>query len=292
MNSKILVTGANGQLGNEIRRLCRNFPGLEFIFTDVDMLDITNPDAVSVFMEASKPAIVVNCAAYTNVDGAEVNVKNVRKINSLAPQVLAAACAMQDAFLIHISTDYVFDGESNEPYNEEDETNPISVYGNSKLEGEEKIKTVFDNYLIIRTSWMYSEFGHNFVRSIIALAKERETLEIVNDQIGSPTYARDLANCIIDIIIKSILNPKAYLPGIYHYCNQGNCSWYEFATEILNIAGIKSCKLIPVTTEQYPAVAKRPKYSVLDTTKVRESFGIGIPNWRDSLRECLTSIMS
>jgi dTDP-4-dehydrorhamnose reductase len=292
MNSKILVTGANGQLGNEIRRLCRNFPGLEFIFTDVDMLDITNPDAVSVFMEASKPAIVVNCAAYTNVDGAEVNVKNVRKINSLAPQVLAAACAMQDAFLIHISTDYVFDGEATEPYTEDDETNPISVYGNSKLEGEEKIKTVFDQYLIIRTSWMYSEFGHNFVRSIIALAKERDTLEIVNDQIGSPTYARDLANCIIDIIIKSILNPKAYLPGIYHYANQGVCSWYEFASEILNIAGIKSCKLIPVSTEQYPAVAKRPKYSVLDTTKVRESFGIGIPNWRDSLRECLSSIMS
>jgi dTDP-4-dehydrorhamnose reductase len=292
MNSKILVTGANGQLGNEIRRLCRNFPGLEFIFTDVDMLDITNPDAVSVFMEASKPAIVVNCAAYTNVDGAEVNVKNVRKINSLAPQVLAAACAMQDAFLIHISTDYVFDGEATEPYTEDDETNPISVYGNSKLEGEEKIKTVFDNYLIIRTSWMYSEFGHNFVRSILALAKERDTLEIVNDQIGSPTYARDLANCIIDIIIKSILNPKAYLPGIYHYANQGVCSWYEFASEILNIAGIKSCKLIPVSTEQYPAVAKRPKYSVLDTSKVRESFGIGIPNWRDSLRECLSSIMS
>jgi dTDP-4-dehydrorhamnose reductase len=292
MNSKILVTGANGQLGNEIRRLCRNFPGLEFIFTDVDMLDITNPDAVSVFMEASKPAIVVNCAAYTNVDGAEVNVKNVRKINSLAPQVLAAACAMQDAFLVHISTDYVFDGEATEPYTENDETNPISVYGNSKLEGEEKIKTVFDNYLIIRTSWMYSEFGHNFVRSILALAKERDTLEIVNDQIGSPTYARDLANCIIDIIIKSILNPKAYLPGIYHYANQGVCSWYEFASEILNIAGIKSCKLIPVSTEQYPAVAKRPKYSVLDTSKVRESFGIGIPNWRDSLRECLSSIMS
>jgi dTDP-4-dehydrorhamnose reductase len=290
MNSKILVTGANGQLGNEIRRLCRNFPGLEFIFTDVDMLDITNPDAVSVFMEASKPAIVVNCAAYTNVDGAEVDVKNVRKINSLAPQVLAAACAMQDAFLIHISTDYVFDGKANEPYNEEDETNPVSVYGNSKLEGEEKIKTVFDNYLIIRTSWMYSEFGHNFVRSIIALAKDRETLEIVNDQIGSPTYARDLANCIIDIIIKSILNPKAYLPGIYHYANQGTCSWYDFAQEILNIYGINTCKLIPISTDQFPAVAKRPKYSVLDTTKVRESFGIGIPNWRDSLRECLSSI--
>jgi len=292
MNSKILVTGANGQLGNEIRRICRNFPGLEFIFTDVDMLDITNPDAVSVFMEASRPAIVVNCAAYTNVDGAEENVKNVRKINALAPQVLAAACAMQDAFLIHISTDYVFDGESAEPYTEEDITNPISVYGSSKLEGEEKIRTVFDNYLIIRTSWMYSEYGHNFVRSILSLARERETLNVVNDQFGSPTYARDLANCIIDIIIKSILNPKAYLPGIYHYANQGSCSWYELAQEILNIAGIKTCKLIPVTTEQYPAVAKRPQYSVLDTTKVRTSFGIGIPNWRDSLRECLSTILS
>ncbi|MBN2261744.1 MAG: sugar nucleotide-binding protein, partial [Prolixibacteraceae bacterium] len=147
MNSKILVTGANGQLGNELRRLCRNFPGLEFIFTDVDMLDITNPDAVSVFMEASKPAILVNCAAFTDVDGAEIDVKNARKINALAPQVLAAACAMQNAFLIHISTDYVFDGEKGEAYTEEDQTNPLSVYGSSKLEGEEKIKTVFDDFV-------------------------------------------------------------------------------------------------------------------------------------------------
>jgi dTDP-4-dehydrorhamnose reductase len=287
MNSKILVTGANGQLGNEIRRLCRNFPGLEFIFTDVDMLDITNPDAVSVFMEASRPAIVVNCAAYTNVEGAEEDVRTARKVNALAPQVLAAACAMQDAFLIHISTDYVFDGTKDGPYNEEDETNPVSVYGSSKLEGEEKIKTVFDNYLIIRTSWMYSGYGHNFVRSIIALAKEREKIDVVCDQFGSPTYARDLANCIIDIIIKSILNPKAYLPGIYHYANQGSCSWYELAQEILSIAGITTCQLNPISTDEFPHVAKRPRNSILDTTKIREAFGLGIPNWRDSLKECL-----
>ncbi len=290
MNSKILVTGANGQLGNEIRRLCRNFPGLEFIFTDVDMLDITNPDAVSVFMEASKPAIVVNCAAYTNVDGAEDDVKAARKVNALAPQVLAAACAMQEAFLIHISTDYVFDGEKGSPYNEEDETNPISVYGSSKLEGEEKIKTVFDNYLIIRTSWLYSEYGHNFMRTILALAKEKDKIEVISDQYGSPTYARDLANCIIDIIVKSILNPRAYLPGIYHYTNQGSCSWNEFAQEIINVAGITTCEVVPITTDQYPHKAQRPRNSVLDTTKVRSAFGIGIPNWKDSLRECLSSI--
>lgn len=290
MNSKILVTGANGQLGNEIRRLCRNFPGLEFIFTDVDMLDITNPDAVSVFMEASKPAIVVNCAAYTNVDGAEDDVKAARKVNALAPQVLAAACAMQEAFLIHISTDYVFDGEKESPYNEEDETNPISVYGSSKLEGEEKIKTVFDNYLIIRTSWLYSEYGHNFMRTILALAKEKDKIEVISDQYGSPTYARDLANCIIDIIVKSILNPRAYLPGIYHYTNQGSCSWNEFAQEIINVAGITTCEVVPITTDQYPHKAQRPRNSILDTTKVRSAFGIGIPNWKDSLRECLSSI--
>ncbi|HPB05771.1 MAG TPA: dTDP-4-dehydrorhamnose reductase [Prolixibacteraceae bacterium] len=290
MNSKILVTGANGQLGNEIRRLCRNFPGLEFIFTDVDMLDITNPDAVSVFMEASKPAIVVNCAAYTNVDGAEDDVKAARKVNALAPQVLAAACAMQEAFLIHISTDYVFDGEKGSPYNEEDETNPISVYGSSKLEGEEKIKTVFDNYLIIRTSWLYSEYGHNFMRTILALAKEKDKIEVISDQYGSPTYARDLANCIIDIIVKSILNPRAYLPGIYHYTNQGSCSWNEFAQEIINVAGITTCEVVPITTDQYPHKAQRPRNSILDTTKVRSAFGIGIPNWKDSLRECLSSI--
>ncbi|HPR33006.1 MAG TPA: dTDP-4-dehydrorhamnose reductase [Prolixibacteraceae bacterium] len=290
MNSKILVTGANGQLGNEIRRLCKTFPGLEFIFTDVDMLDITNPDAVSVFMEASKPAIVVNCAAYTDVDGAEDNVKLARKVNALAPQVLAAACAMQNAFLIHISTDYVFDGETSVPYVEDDVTNPLSVYGSSKLEGEEKIKTVFDDYLIIRTSWMYSEYGHNFLRTMLALGKERERIEVVDDQLGSPTYARDLANCIIDIIIKSILNPQAYLPGIYHYANQGSCTWCEFTREIFKIAGINSCEVVPVSTEQYPTKAKRPRYSVLDTTKVREAFGLGIPNWRDSLKECLSFI--
>jgi len=288
MNSKILVTGGNGQLGNELRRLCRNYPGLEFIFTDVDMLDITNPDAVSVFMEASKPAIVVNCAAYTNVDGAEDDVKNARKINALAPQVLAAACAMQNAFLIHISTDYVFDGSTTIPYTEDDSTNPISVYGSSKLEGEEKIKTVFDDYVIIRTSWMYSAYGHNFMRKMVELGNDREEVKVVNDQFGSPTYARDLANCIIDIIIKSILNPQAYLPGIYHYANQGSCSWYEFAKEIFELEGIK-CKLTPVRTAEFPTKAKRPQYSVLNTTRVRESFGIGIPNWRDSLKECLLS---
>lgn len=288
MNSKILVTGGNGQLGNELRRLCRNYPGLEFIFTDVDMLDITNPDAVSVFMEASKPAIVVNCAAYTDVDGAEDDVKNVRKINALAPQVLAAACAMQNAFLIHISTDYVFDGNTTIPYTEDDRTNPISVYGSSKLEGEEKIKTVFDDYVIIRTSWMYSAYGHNFMRKMIELGKDRDEVKVVNDQFGSPTYARDLANCIIDIIIKSILNPQAYLPGIYHYANQGSCSWYEFAKEIFELTGIE-CKLTPISTAEFPTKAKRPQYSVLNTSRVRESFGIGIPNWRDSLKECLLS---
>lgn len=291
MNSKILVTGANGQLGNELRRICRNYPGLEFIFTDVDMLDITNPDAVSVFMEASKPAMVVNCAAYTNVESAEDDVKQARKINSLAPQVLAAACAMQNSFLIHISTDFVFDGESSRPYKEDDITNPISVYGSSKLEGEEKIKTVFDDFIIIRTSWLYSEYGQNFMRKILSLAKDKDEINVVNDQIGSPTYARDLANCIIDIIIKSILNPTAYLPGIYHYANQGECSWYDFAKEIIKQAGL-DCKVNPVSTAEFPSKAKRPKYSVLDTSKLRQNFGIGIPNWRDSLKECLSSLKS
>lgn len=289
MNSKILVTGANGQLGNELRRLCKNFPGLEFIFTDVDMLDITNPDAVSVFMEASKPAIVVNCAAFTNVEGAEDDVKNARKVNALAPQVLAAACAMQSAFLIHISTDFVFDGDTSIPYKETDETNPLSVYGSSKLEGEEKIKTVFDDYVIIRTSWLYSEYGTNFMRKILAKGKEQDSIKVVDDQIGSPTYARDLANCIIDMIIKSILNPTAYLPGVYHYANQGTCSWAEFTKEIFQLADVK-CEVVPVSSKEFPTKATRPKYSVLDTSKVREAFGIGIPNWRDSLKECISSL--
>jgi len=290
MNSKILVTGANGQLGNELRRLCKNFPGLEFIYTDVDMLDITNPDAVSVFMEASKPAIVVNCAAFTDAEAAEDNIKQARKVNSLAPQVLAAACAMQSAFLIHISSDCVFDGNTNIPYTETDATNPISVYGSSKLEGEEKIKTVFDDFIILRTSWLYSEYGNNFMRNILAAGREKDKIEVVNDQISSPTYARDLANCIIDIIIKSILNPSVYVPGVYNYTNQGTCSWYEFAKEIFTLAGITTCEIVPISADLYPSKAKHPKYSVLDTSKIRESFGIGIPNWRDSLKECLTSL--
>jgi dTDP-4-dehydrorhamnose reductase len=242
-------------------------------------------------MEASKPAIVVNCAAYTQVDKAEDDVKTVRKINALAPQVLAAACAMQNAFLIHISTDYVFDGTKTEPYNEDDEPNPISVYGSSKYEGEEKIKTVFDDFVILRTSWLYSEYGSNFLRNIIAKGKENESIDVVNDQVGSPTYARDLANCIIDIIIKSILNPQAYLPGIYHYANQGSCSWAEFTDEIFKLASV-SCKVNPVSSDKFPTKAKRPKFSVLDTTRVRESFGIGIPNWRDSLKECISQLTS
>jgi dTDP-4-dehydrorhamnose reductase len=254
------------------------------------MLDITNPDAVSVFMEASKPAIVVNCAAFTDVEEAEENIKQARKVNALAPQVLAAACAMQSAFLIHVSSDYVFDGETTIPYVETDNTNPISVYGSSKLEGEEKIKSVFDDFIIIRTSWLYSEYGNNFMRNILSVGREKDQIEVINDQIGSPTYARDLANCIIDIIIKSILNPTAYVPGIYHYTNQGSCSWYEFTQEIFALSGITNCSVIPVSTDKYPTKAKRPKYSVLDTTKIRQAFGIGIPNWRDSLRECLTSL--
>lgn len=289
MNSKILVTGANGQLGNELRRICKNFPGLEFIFTDVDMLDITNPDAVSVFMEASKPAIVVNCAAYTNVEEAEDNPKLARKVNALAPQVLAAASAMQDTFLIHISTDFIFDGTKDSPYVEDDKPNPLSVYGSSKLEGEDKISATFDNYLIIRTSWLYSEYGHNFVRKILDLSRDKDVIEVVDDEIGSPTYARDLANAIVDIIIKSILNPTAYLPGIYNFANQGRCSRYEFAKEIVALSG-NECEIKPIPSSKYPTKAKRPAYSVLDTSKIRNSFAIGIPNWKDSLKECISLI--
>jgi dTDP-4-dehydrorhamnose reductase len=198
---------------------------------------------------------------------------------------------MENAFLIHISTDYVFDGTKNEPYKEDDEPNPLSVYGSSKLEGEEKIKTVFDDYVIIRTSWMYSEYGSNFLRNIIAKGRDSEFVEVVDDQFGSPTYARDLANCIIDIIIKSILNPQAYLPGIYHYANQGSCSWAEFTKEIFNLSGV-DCEVRPVSSDKFQSKAQRPKYSVLDTAKVRESFGIGIPNWRDSLKECISLLTS
>lgn len=290
MNSKILVTGANGQLGNEIRKLSINYPGLEFIYTDVDMLDITNPDAVSVFMSACKPAIVINCAAYTAVDAAEKDQNTARKVNALAPQILATACEMHDSFLIHISTDYVFDGEGNEAYTEDAETNPISVYGMTKLEGENNIKMISEKYIIIRTSWLYSTFGHNFVRTMIRLGIEKDSLDVVNDQVGCPTYAHDLADCIIKIIIKTVLNPEAYVPGVYHYTNTGTCTWYEFAKEIHKIYGIDDCELKPIPSTEIQSLAPRPKYSVLDTRKFEQTFDLGLNEWKDSLEKCLSSL--
>ena len=290
MNGKILVTGANGQLGNEIRKLSINYPGLEFIYTDVDMLDITNPDAVSMFMGAVKPAMVINCAAYTAVDKAEDNKSEARKVNALAPQILATACDMHNSFLIHVSTDYVFDGEQNSPYTEEDEMNPRSIYGLSKMEGEENIKSVTNNYLIIRTSWLYSSFGNNFVRSMIKLGLEKDSLDVVNDQVGSPTYARDLADCIIKIVIKTILNPVDYVPGVYNYSNSGSCSWFEFAKEIHQEYGIEGCELQPISTKEFGAKAPRPANSILDCNKIKETFGIEIPEWKDSLKSCLLAL--
>lgn len=282
---KILVTGANGQLGNELRVLSEFFPQWNFLFTDVETLDITNEEAVAVFFTENLPSMIVNCAAYTAVDKAESEYEMAHKINSLAPALLAKYTAMLNSRMIHISTDYVFDGKSQHPYTETDAVNPISAYGKTKLEGE--LGCIFENpqTIILRTSWLYSTFGVNFLKNMIRLGKEKKELSIVSDQIGTPTYAADLAGVILTIISYFEQEPDNFIPGVYHYSNEGVASWFDFATEIFSITGIP-CKVNPISTSQYPTPAKRPAYSVMDKTKIKYTFGIEIPGWQQSLKVC------
>lgn len=284
----ILVTGSSGQLGNEIKALSVNHPGYDFIFTDKEELDISREKEVKEFVTYHEPDWIINCAAYNFVDNAESDSETAFSINGTSVNYLTGAIKGSDCKLVHISTDYVFDGNANTPYNENCETNPQSVYGLSKLAGE---KYALQHYgtMVIRTSWLYSSYGHNFVKTIIKHAKEKELLKVVFDQTGTPTYAANLAGAILHIVSGVIRNQIAFIPGIYHYSDEGVCSWFDFAVEILRQTGTE-CKIVPVLTQEYPARAKRPAYSVLDKSKIKETYNINIPYWRDSLINCLKII--
>lgn len=285
----ILITGAKGQLGSEIKKLSSIYNNFNYIFTDVDELDITNIDALDSFFAKKNISFIVNCAAYTAVDKAESELEKARKLNVEAVKNLKNIANKYKANLIQISTDYVFDSSlQNTPFKENDATCAKSVYGYTKLEGE-KILYGLDNTLIIRTSWLYSSFANNFVKTMLRLGNERDNLGVVFDQVGTPTYAEDLADTILKIIEYSIKN-KIFKYGIYHFSNEGVCSWYDFATEIMNIAKL-NCRINPIESKDYPVPAKRPNYSVLNKTKIKNEFNIEIPHWRLSLRKCLDILL-
>ena len=280
----ILVTGANGQLGNSIRRLAAGYPQYAFVFTDVDTLDICDAQAVNAFVKEKQVDYIINCAAYTAVDKAEDDEALCLRINRDAVRNLGEAARMAGARVIHVSTDYVFDGTNHLPYVETDNTCPASVYGRTKLAGEQALQEVCPDAVIIRTAWLYSIYGNNFVKTMIRLGQERDSLGVIFDQIGTPTYANDLAQAIFAAINKGVVG------GIYHFSDEGVCSWYDFTIAIHRLAGIASCKVKPLHTADYPAKAPRPHYSVLDKTKIKDTFGIEIPHWEESLKRCINQL--
>jgi dTDP-4-dehydrorhamnose reductase len=281
----ILVTGSAGQLGNELRVASKNYSGYEFVFMDIDSLDITDSDAVADTINKTGPDWIINCVAYNFVDKAETDPEHAFSVNSRGPKNIAVAIKGTECRFIHVSTDYVFDGKSTTPYNETSETNPQSVYGRSKLEGEKNALS-YINTMVIRTAWLYSSFGSNFVKTILRHAKEKESLKVVFDQTGTPTYAADLAESMLSVISRIIRNQSIFRAGVYHFSDEGVCSWYDFASEIVIEAGLK-CKINPILSGEYPSAAVRPSYSVLDKSKIKETYGIDIPHWRTSLRKCM-----
>ncbi|MDP3358332.1 MAG: dTDP-4-dehydrorhamnose reductase [Lutibacter sp.] len=283
---KVLVTGANGQLGLELAVLEHKFPNLNLFFTDKNILNIVDFEAMESYISTNKIDVIVNCAAYTQVDKAEDVPKIADEVNHLAVKNLGLIAKKHHIKLIHISTDYVFDGNSGIPYAETDATIPQNAYGISKLNGEkELLKIDPKNSIIIRTSWLYSEFGSNFVKTMLRLSAEKEQIKVVSDQIGSPTYARDLAAVILKII--PAINNEGL--QIYHYANKGQCSWFQFAEAIMKIAQ-RNCLILPITSAEFKTKAKRPKYSLLNTDKIQNTFNLEIPNWEDALRECILKV--
>jgi dTDP-4-dehydrorhamnose reductase len=280
----ILVTGANGQVGKEFRVLVMQYPQYNFLFAGREDLAIENFDAVTKYFIDNTIDFCVNCAAYTAVDKAEIEKEKALLINASATGNLAAVCAVHNTQFIHISTDYVFDGTGKQPYKETDATNPLGVYGQSKLKGEELVLQNNAAAIIIRTSWVYSSFGNNFVKTMLRLMKERESINVVDDQLGCPTYAADLAVAIMEIINKSSIHNFQY--SIFNYCNAGIISWYDFAVAIKELSG-SNCIVNPIPTLQYPTPARRPQYSVLDTGLIKNIFGVAIPEWKESLKNCL-----
>lgn len=282
-SKRILITGVNGQLGSEMRRLGEVSPNT-YIYTDVAELDITNGDAVAAFVKENAVDIIVNCAAYTNVDKAESDEATAELINATAVENLAKAMKAVNGTLFHISTDYVFGNEGNTPRTEDMPLNPLGVYGRTKLRGEQAVAAVGCKAIIIRTAWLYSEFGNNFLKTMLRLTAEREQLNVVFDQVGTPTYAGDLALAIFSIIEGDVYEGNE---GVYHFSNEGVCSWYDFATEIAIAAGNTACKVQPCHSSEFPSPVTRPAFSVLDKSKIKNTFGIEIPHWRDSMLYCI-----
>ena len=281
---RILITGANGQLGNEMRVLSEEYPEHAYFFTDVAELDICNEQAVMDFVKANGIHTIVNCAAYTAVDNAEDHLEFCTRLNADAVGYLAKSAEANGAEFIQISTDYVFDGTAHVPYQETDPTYPESVYGSTKLEGERNALAYCSRAMVIRTAWLYSTFGNNFVKTMIRLGKERDSLGVIFDQIGTPTYARDLARAIFEAIRQGVV------PGVYHFSNEGVCSWYDFTKAIHRLAGITTCSVKPLHTSEYPTKAKRPHYSVLDKSKIKATYGMEVPYWMESLGECIKAL--
>ena len=282
----ILITGCNGQLGNEMQLLEKEDAANNYFNTDVAELDITNVEAIEQFLATNDIDGIVNCAAYTAVDKAEANEELCTLLNAEAPGYLAHAIEKRGGWMIQISTDYVFDGTQHIPYQEDEDTCPNSVYGRTKLVGEFNVLKLCQQSMVIRTAWLYSTFGNNFVKTMIRLGNERPELGVVADQIGTPTYARDLARIIMTVISKGIQ------PGIYHFTNEGVASWYDFTKAIHRLAGISTCHVRPLHTSEYPTAAQRPPYSVLDKTKIKQTYGIEIPYWEESLKECIDKLMT
>jgi dTDP-4-dehydrorhamnose reductase len=282
----VLVTGANGQLGQAIQFIAGNYPEITFVFCDSKKLDITNPDSIDAIFQEVKPDFCINTAAYTAVDKAESEPEKAFLINATGAKNVAIACKAHTSTLLHVSTDFVFDGTKTIPYNEVDIPNPTGVYGQTKLEGEKAIQAILEHYYIIRTSWVYSQFGANFMKTMLRLGSERDTLSVVNNQIGTPTHAVDLAEALVQIIITSLSfgegRGEAY--GIYNFSNEGQCSWYDFAKKIFEVNNI-AIDLKPIPTSSYPTPAQRPKYSVLDKTKIKTAFGIEILDWEQLLEK-------
>ena len=280
----ILITGCNGQLGNEMQLLEEINPQHTYFNTDVAELDITDAAAIDKFVDENHIDGIVNCAAYTAVDKAEDNQELCRLLNTDAPGYLAAAVEKRGGWLIQVSTDYVFDGTNHTPYTEEEPTCPNSVYGSTKLEGERAAQQACSRTMIVRTAWLYSTFGNNFVKTMIRLGKEKPELGVIFDQIGTPTYARDLAVALFVAINQGVV------PGIYHFSNEGVISWYDFTKAIHRIAGITTCHVRPLHTAEYPTPANRPHYSVLDKTKIKQTYNLDIPYWEESLKECVDKL--
>ena len=281
----ILITGCNGQLGSELRAIEKEYAQYRFFNTSHQELDVTDHVAVAAYVEEHEIDGIINCSAYTAVDKAESDIDNCKAINTEAPANLSMAIEKRGGWLIHVSTDYVFDGTKHTPYNETDATCPNSVYGSTKLAGEESAMKLCQHTMVVRTSWLYSAFGNNFVKTMIRLGHTKDELGVIFDQIGTPTYASDLARAIMAAVEHGVV------AGIYHYSGEGVASWYDFTKAIHRLAGITDCQVNPIHTSEYPTPAKRPAYSVLDKTKIKQTYGIRIPHWEESLAKCINLLM-